>query len=182
MAKPINKVEKLTLSEQDQREEDLKEIENALVENKTAILETLEIINHMQEKGILSLLNGLFGQGDKVLNIAVNAMDKPENTNTIKNLLLLAGTLGMINVKQLEPFLLKINSGIARAAEHKDTDEKTSYFDLVRSLKDPDINKTLTIFLQFAKGMGHDTEHFEKTNQETHKQRVNQVQNKTFEK
>jgi uncharacterized protein YjgD (DUF1641 family) len=108
-------------------------------------------------------------------------MDKPENTNTLKNLLLLSGSLGMINVKQLEPFLLKLNSGVARVAEYKDTEEKTGYFDILRSLKDPEINKSITILLQFLKGMGQDTQHYEKTNQETHKQRLNQSENKTLE-
>ncbi|MCM3719336.1 DUF1641 domain-containing protein [Fictibacillus phosphorivorans] len=181
MAKAIKNVHKLSVSEEEQRTKDLREVEDALIKNKQAIMQTLEIMNHMQDKGILSLLNGLFGQGDKVLDIAVKAMDKPENTNTIKNLLLLLGTLGMINVKQLEPFLLKIDAGIARVAEYKDTDEKTGYFDLVKSLKDPEINRAITILMQFLKGMGQDTEPFEKTVQDTPKKRTNQTKDKTLE-
>ncbi|OOE10712.1 DUF1641 domain-containing protein [Fictibacillus arsenicus] len=182
MAKAIKKVHKLTLSEEEQRTIDLREVEDALVKNKEAIMQTLEIMNHMQDKGILSLLNGLFGQGDKVLDIAVKAMDKPENTNTMKNLLLLLGTLGMINVRQLEPFLLKIDAGIARVAEYKDTEEKTGYFDLVKSLKDPEINRAVTILMQFLKGMGQDTEPYEKTTQDTPEKRTNQTKDKTLEK
>lgn len=181
MAKAIKNVHKIAVTEEKKRKDDLHEIEDALIKNKDAILQTMDIMSHMQDKGILSLLNGLFGQGDKVLEIAVKAMDKPENTNTLKNLLLLSGSLGMINVKQLEPFLLKFNSGIARMAEYKDTEEKTGYFDIVRSLKDPDINKSITILLQFLKGMGQDTQHYEKTNQDTQKQRINQSENKTLE-
>ncbi|WNB93880.1 DUF1641 domain-containing protein [Bacillus sp. NEB1478] len=181
MAKAIKNVHKIPVTEEQKRKNDLLEVENALIKNKDAILQTLEIMNHMQDKGILSLLNGLFGQGDKVLEIAIKAMDKPENTNTLKNLLLLSGSLGMINVKQLEPFLLKFNSGIARIAEHKDTEEKTGYLDIVRSLKDPEINKSITLLLQFLKGMGQDTEDYEKTNQDTQEQRVNQTKNKTLE-
>ncbi|MQR96296.1 DUF1641 domain-containing protein [Fictibacillus phosphorivorans] len=181
MAKAIKNVQKQTITAEEKRSNDLREVEDALIQNKTAILQTLEILNHMNEKGILPLLNGLFGQGDKVMDIAVKAMDKPENTNTLKNLLLLLGTLGMINVKQLEPFLLKIDAGIARVAEHKDTDEKTSYFDIVRSLKDPEINKAVTILMQFLKGMGQETEHYEKTTGDSPKQRVKQSKEKTLE-
>jgi uncharacterized protein YjgD (DUF1641 family) len=182
MAKAIKNVRKLTVSADEQRKNDLREVEDALIQNKDAILQTMEIMNHMQEKGILSLLNGLFGQGDKVMHVLVEAVDKPEATNTLKNMLLLLGTLGMINVKQLEPFLLKLNSGIARVAEYKDTDEKTSYFDLVRSLKDPEINKAITILMQFLKGMGQDTEDLERTNQDSPEKRINQTKNKTLEK
>ncbi|MGD6962603.1 DUF1641 domain-containing protein [Fictibacillus phosphorivorans] len=181
MAKAIKNVQKQTITAVEKRSNDLREVEDALIQNKTAILQTLEIMNHMNEKGILPLLNGLFGQGDKVMDIAVKAMDKPENTNTLKNLLLLLGTLGMINVKQLEPFLLKIDAGIARVAEYKDTDEKTSYFDLVRSLKDPEINKAVTILMQFLKGMGQETEQYEKTTGDTPEKRANQSKEKTLE-
>ncbi|MBH0167961.1 MAG: DUF1641 domain-containing protein [Bacillota bacterium] len=181
MAKPIKNVQKQTITAEEKRSNDLREVEDALIQNKTAILQTLEIMNHMHDKGILPLLNGLFGQGDKVMDIAVKAMDKPENTNTLKNLLLLLGTLGMINVKQLEPFLLKIDAGIARVAEYKDTEEKTSYFDLVRSLKDPEINKAVTILMQFLKGMGQETEHIEKTTGNSPQKRINQSKGKTLE-
>lgn len=181
MAKAIKNVQKQTITAEEKRSNDLREVEDALIQNKAAILQTLEIMNHMHDKGILPLLNGLFGQGDKVMDIAVKAMDKPENTNTLKNLLLLLGTLGMINVKQLEPFLLKIDSGIARVAEYKDTEEKTSYFDLVRSLKDPEVNKAVTILMQFLKGMGQETEHIEKTTGNSPQKRVNQSKEKTLE-
>jgi uncharacterized protein YjgD (DUF1641 family) len=181
MAKAIKKVYRLTVPEEEQRKNDLSEVEDALIKNKKAILQTLEIMNHMQEKGILSLLNGLFGQGDKVLDVAVRAMDKPENTNTMKNLLLLLGTLGMINVRQLEPFLLKIDAGIARVAEYKDTDEKTGYLDLVKSIKDPEVNRAITILMQFLKGMGQETEPYEKTTQDTPEKRANQTKDKTME-
>jgi uncharacterized protein YjgD (DUF1641 family) len=181
MAKAIKKVYRLTVPEEEQRKNDLSEVEDALIKNKKAILQTLEIMNHMQEKGILSLLNGLFGQGDKVLDVAVKAMDKPENTNTLKNLLLLLGTLGMINVRQLEPFLLKIDAGIARVAEYKDTDEKTGYLDLVKSIKDPEVNRAITILMQFLKGMGQETEPYEKTTQDTPEKRANQTKDKTME-
>ncbi|WP_409300992.1 DUF1641 domain-containing protein [Peribacillus sp. SCS-155] len=162
MAKAIKKIERIILSEEDKRKKDLLEVEAALLDNKEAILESLQIMKHMQERGVLSLLSGLFGQGDKVMDILVKAADKPEATNMLKNLLLMGGLLGTLNVRQLEPFILKLNSGIARVSEHKDQDEKVGYFDLVRSLKDPEINNALSFLLTFLRGMGQETEHLER--------------------
>ncbi|MCY8268419.1 DUF1641 domain-containing protein, partial [Bacillus haynesii] len=68
---------------------------------------------------------GLFGQGDKVLDILVKKADTEETANTLKNLLLLFGTLGMLDVKKLEPLILKVNAGVANAVEQKDSEEKT---------------------------------------------------------
>ncbi|WP_174731683.1 DUF1641 domain-containing protein [Mesobacillus harenae] len=180
MAKAINKIQRFELSPEDKRKKDLEEVETALIENKESILELITVVNHMHDRGILSLLNGLFGQGDKVLNVLVKAADKPETTNTLKNLLLMVGTLGTINVKQLEPMLLKINSGIARVAESNETEEKTGYFDLVKSLKDPEINSAITLLMTFLKGMGEDTSGMERNtqlpeDQDLHKRESNTV-------
>ena len=163
MAKAIKKIEPITLSPEEMKQQELAELGDALLKHKDAVLETLNVIGAMHERGILELLSGLFGQGEKVLHILVKAADKPENMNTIKNLLLMMGTMGMINVKQLEPLLLKLNSGIARVAETRDNDEeKTGFLDLARALKDKEINRSVTLLLNFLKGMGEETEHLEK--------------------
>lgn len=180
MAKPIKKVTPLTVSEEEQRQKDLFEVEEALLANKEAILETLKVLGYMHNRGLLPMLAGLLGQGDKVLNIAVKAMDKPENTNALKNLLLMAGTLGMINVSQLEPILLKVNAGIANASKNLDSDEKTGFFDMIRALRDPEVNQSITLMLNFLKGMGQDIERFEK-NQDNPDPAQQQNRGQTFE-
>ncbi|CAH0347103.1 MULTISPECIES: DUF1641 domain-containing protein [unclassified Bacillus (in: firmicutes)] len=170
MAKAIKQIQRIEISEEDQRRKDLLQVEDALIKNKEAILESLQVLGHMQDRGVLSLLNGLFGQGDKVLDVLVKTADTPETTNLLKNLLLMGGLLGTLNVQQLEPFILKINSGIARVAETKDNEDSVGYFDFARSLKDPEINKSVSLLLNFLKGMGEDTEGLERTTQPPEKQ------------
>ncbi|MBY8913771.1 DUF1641 domain-containing protein [Bacillus sp. YC2] len=165
MAKAIKTIRKQTVTDEEKRRRDLEEIETALLNNKDAILESLHILHHMNERGVLALLRGLFGQGDKVMDIMVKKADTPETANTLKNLLLLTGVLGMIDVKQLEPFIVKINAGVTKAVEEKDDDKKTGYFDIVRALKDPDINKAVTLLFSFLKGMGGDTSDMERNTQ-----------------
>jgi uncharacterized protein YjgD (DUF1641 family) len=182
MAKAITKIQHIELSEEQRRRMDLEEIEIALLDNKEAILQSLDIVRHMNDRGVLSLLSGLFSEGDKVLNVLVKAADKPEATNTLKNLLLMVGVLGTINVQQLEPLLLKLNSGIARVAEYKDNeDEKLGYFDIVRSLKDPEINNALSLLFEFLKGMGEDTSGLERTTQLPEDQDLHQSKEGTLE-
>lgn len=170
MAKAIKRIQKIEITEEDQRQRDMKEIEDALVENKEAILETLHMMGHMNERGVLPLLRGLFGQGDKVLDILVKKADTEETANTLKNLLLLVGTLGMLDVKQLEPLILKVNAGVANAVEQKDSEEKTGYFDIIRSLKDLKSTKQLHCFSPL-KGMGQDTKELERTTQPPERQK-----------
>lgn len=175
MAKAITNIKRIELTEEQKRKMDLEEIETALLDNKDSILQSLDIIKHMNDRGVLSLLDGLFSEGDKVLNVLVKAADNTEATNTLKNLLLMVGVLGTINVQQLEPLLLKLNSGIARVAEYRDSDDdKLGYFDIVRSLKDPEINRALSLLFEFLKGMGEKTEGLERTTQLPEDQDIHQ--------
>ncbi|QHA93428.1 DUF1641 domain-containing protein [Bacillus sp. N1-1] len=164
MAKAIKQIKRIEISEEEKRANDLKEIEDALIENKDALLETLNVVGGMKERGILTLLNGLFGEGDRVLKVLVDLLNVPENTTALKNLMLLFGAAGKINVQDLEPILLKVNAGIENVAEHSEGTEKTGYLDLLRALKDPEINRSLTILMTFLKGMGKDTENEEQVN------------------
>ncbi|MBM7693924.1 uncharacterized protein YjgD (DUF1641 family) [Peribacillus deserti] len=177
MAKAIKSIQRVEITEEQQKQLDLEEVQNALVESKESILEVLKTLNHMQERGVLSLISALFGQGDKVMEILVKKADTPETANTLKNLLLMVGVLGTLNVQQLEPILLKVNSGIARVADHKDTEEKTGILDIMRSLRDPEINRSITLLLNFLKGMGQETESLERTTQLPENQLQHQTPN-----
>ncbi|RWR13140.1 DUF1641 domain-containing protein [Siminovitchia fortis] len=163
MAEPIKNIQFKPMDEEAQRRQDMMEIEDALLANKDSILDVLEVIGHLKHRGILDIAKGLLGQGDKVMDIAVNLANMPENKNSLKNLLLLLGTIGMINVTQLEPILLKLNAGIARVAEIEDKEsEKTSYLGMARALRDPEINRSITMLLEFLRGMGTDVSDLEK--------------------
>ncbi|MGG5252772.1 DUF1641 domain-containing protein [Neobacillus sp. SM06] len=182
MAKAVRKIQRIELSEEDKRRLDLQEVEDALVHNKEAILESLQVIQHMHDRGFLALLNGLFGQGDKVLKLLVTKADTPETANTLKNLLLMAGVLGTLDVKQLEPILIKVNAGIARVAEIKDHNREMSFFDIFRSLKDHEINRSITFMLEFLKGMGEDTRELERTTQKPEHQGKHTGGNETLKR
>ncbi|MBX9956015.1 DUF1641 domain-containing protein [Peribacillus simplex] len=165
MAKATKVINRISISDEERRRIELEDIERTLLENKEVIKETFEVMKGMQDRGILSMVNSLLKEGDKVLNILVKTADTPETANALKNLLLILGTLGTLNVQQLEPLILKINSGIARVAEADKTPEKPSYLALLRSLNDQEVKQAMTFLMTFLKGMGEDTSDLERTTQ-----------------
>lgn len=165
MAKATKVINRISISDEERRKIELEDIERTLLENKEVIKETFEVMKGMQDRGILSMVNSLLKEGDKVLNILVKTADTPETANTLKNLLLILGTLGTLNVQQLEPLILKVNSGIARVAESDKTPEKPSYLALLRSLNDQEVKQAITFLMTFLKGMGEDTRDLERTTQ-----------------
>ncbi|NJP37091.1 DUF1641 domain-containing protein [Alkalicoccus luteus] len=157
MARPIRDIEPAPLSAETQRQKDLEEVEQALADNKEAVLGAIDLMNNLHKNGITRIANGLVSEGDKVLEIIVQEISKDENTNALRNMLLMVGVLGTIDMRKIEPLLLKLNNGIERVAEDPDPDEKTGYFDLAKKLKDPQINRSLTILMRFLEGMGQET-------------------------
>jgi uncharacterized protein YjgD (DUF1641 family) len=164
MAKAITKIHRIELTEEEKRKQDLLEIEQLLADNKEVIKELFSVINKMNDRNMLNMVNSLFGQGDRVLDIVVKAADKPETANTIKNLLLMLGTLGTLNVQQLEPVILKVNTGIARVAQ-ADKEEDTGYLSIIRSLGDTEVKRAVSFLLTFLKGMGENRKELERTTQ-----------------
>lgn len=154
MAKPISTIERLAVSDETKREQDLKEIEASLANHKEAVLETIDLLGHLHDRGILSLLNGLFSQGDEVFRILVQELNKPNNSRVLENLLGLAGVLGSIDIDRLKMLAEKANNGLKEATETDAAQQPSNVFELLKVLKDPEINRSIGMMVQFFKGMG----------------------------
>lgn len=154
MAKPISAIERLVVSDETKREQDLKEIEASLANHKEAVLEAIDLLGNLHDRGILSLLNGLFSQGDEVLRIMVQEVNQPNNSRVLGNLLGLTGILGSIDIDRLKILTEKANNGLKEATETDAVEEPGNVFELLKVLKDPEVNRSIGMLVQFLKGMG----------------------------
>lgn len=77
-------------------------LQNAPAAHSEALLAAYEVLQGLHDRGVLDLMRGALGSGDKVLEIAVAAAQSPASIRGIRNLLLMINTLGAI-----EPELLK---------------------------------------------------------------------------
>lgn len=170
MAKATKVIHRIERSEEELRRRDLESIETQLLDHKEAIDSLFEILKHLKDRGVLEMVTALFAQGDKVMDILVKTVDNDETTNTMKNLLLMLGTLGTLNVQQLEPLILKVNTGIARIAELDEKEGKMGYFTLLRTLNDPDVKRAMAVGVAFMKGLGEKEDDLERTTQSPEEQ------------
>lgn len=156
MAQPIRHIRKLQVSEESKRERDITEIIAALSENKEAVMEGIELLHRLHERGMLTLCNGLLAEGDKVLSIVVKELNKPQNAKVLSNMAELVLLLGSLDVERLKPIIQGAQAGLEAATEAAvaETSEKTGLFDLLKALKDPDISRAISMMLNFLKGMG----------------------------
>ncbi|WP_054705343.1 DUF1641 domain-containing protein [Bacillus sp. JCM 19041] len=155
MAKATTIIQKMPVDPDVKREQDLHEIEDALVDNKEAILATLALLQKVQHTEAFNIADAAISQSEHLVNRLVRQVDDPNITQSIQNLLLLGGALGSVKMADLEPMIFKMNSALHEVAEYEHKG-KGGYVSLVRSLKDPETIEGLNTMVAFVKGFGVD--------------------------
>ncbi|MFC0271084.1 DUF1641 domain-containing protein [Metabacillus herbersteinensis] len=151
MAKAIRHIEKKTMSPEEEQTESLSEILSLIAKNKETIKNTLDIMNELQNAGVLDIMNGLLKTREKVGVIAVQQMNQLTMHNTIKNGIQTAQLLGELDPVKLNTLLKAANRGLEQASE---STERVSKWGLLKSMNDPSVLSSLSVMVGFLQGMG----------------------------
>ncbi len=113
MARPIP----LELPGRDGREELYSRLEQAPAEHAEALLAGFEVLQGLHDRGVLELLRGVLGGGDKILEIIVEATKTPETIRGIRNLLIMTKLFGSIDPEALKKFAEAVPDALLSAAK-----------------------------------------------------------------
>jgi hypothetical protein len=89
----------------DFREELRVRLEQAPADHAEAILAGYEVLQGLHDRGVLELLRGVVGGGDRILEIAVEAAKTPEAIRGIRNLIIMLKLAGATDPDQLHAAL-----------------------------------------------------------------------------
>lgn len=153
MANPITKIKRMEIPEEVTHEKNIKEVTNAVSENKEAILKGIDFLNTINDSGLLDMTHALVKQKETALDNVMRELNKPQYSATLENLMKMVLLVGELQVDELTDFIGKLNNGLEESLAF-DKSDKTSYMDLIKALKDPEINRSVTMLLQFLRGMG----------------------------
>lgn len=145
----------MEVSEDVQRENDLLEVTRAVSENKDAILKGIDLLTTVHESGALDMINALVKQKDQAIKNVVEQANKPTYASILENFSDLFLLTKDIPVDELGYLIGKVNQGLkeARTAENE---ESISYVGIIKALKNPEVNRSLTMMLGFLHGMGRE--------------------------
>src|SRR5260370_18942742 len=136
MAAPIP----LKLRPRDPREPLYHRVEEAPREHVEALLTAYEVLQGLHDRGVLELLRGALGSSDKVLQILVDAANKPEVIRGIRNLMILARI-----ADTLEPELLEgLATAVPEVLGHAKKPETLGFWHLVKKVRSQDTRRPLT--------------------------------------
>jgi uncharacterized protein YjgD (DUF1641 family) len=149
MARPIP----LELPKRDPREELLSRLEKAPAEHAEAILAGFEVLQGLHDQGVLELLRGVLGGGNKILEIAVEATKTPEAIRGIRNLMIMTKVVASLDpevLTKLAEVLPDALVGVAKAQEK----EPPGFWEVLRILSSGNLRRGLALMNNVLEACG----------------------------
>lgn len=152
MAKPIHIVRKRILTDEEIKQQSLDQLTDQLADSEEALHKTLAIVRELHESGMLEAVESLLKAKAAIAEIALGQATRKEVTNIMNNAMGAAAVLTEIDPEQTKKLLSSVASGLneAKASQGK----KVGLWDLLKVIKDPDVNRALGFGMAFLKGLG----------------------------
>ena len=146
MAEPIA----LKLAPRDPREALYHRLENAPREHVEALLAAFEVLQGLQDRGVLEMLRGALGSSDKMLQILVDAVNTPEAICGIRNFMILIRIAGTLEPELLEALAQAVPEGLAQAK----MPEPLGLWKLLKKLSSQDTRRAMTAMICVLESLG----------------------------
>jgi uncharacterized protein YjgD (DUF1641 family) len=149
MAKPIP----LQLPKRNPQEELRSRLEKAPDEHAEALLAGLDVLQALHDQGVLEILRGVLGGGNKILEIVVNASKTPEAIRGIRNLVVMTKILGSMDPEVLKKFTEAVPDVLVGAAKAQET-EPPGFWESLRILRSKNLRRGLAVANNLLEALG----------------------------
>ena len=148
MAQPIS----FEVQARDPHAEAKLRLERAPLEHAEAVLAAYQILQQLNDRGVLEIMSGALGASDEILEKIVDNAKTPESIRSIRNLLACQRVLGSIEPEWFKAVSLAIPEGIAKATAERD--KPVSIFGLLRRVFSKDSLRALSAGVDFLEAIG----------------------------
>ena len=148
MAQPIP----LELPARDPRELLQARLQSAPAEHAEAVLAAYELLQGLHDRGVFDLLRGVLGAGDKILETVVEAAKKPESLRAMRNVLILAKSLGSVEPELVSSFVRSFPEAIARTKAWEV--EAPGFWDILMSFRNKNLRRGLVLINSLLESFG----------------------------
>ncbi|HEY4550823.1 MAG TPA: DUF1641 domain-containing protein [Bacillus sp. (in: firmicutes)] len=156
MAMPIKTIKRIELTEEQKKEQTLDSLLTEVVQTKDSLVETLDLLQELHNSGILDAINSLVKTKEEVAKIAVGQMTREPVTNMINNAMAAGGVLTQMDPEMTKKLMGSVAKGLERAEQGLQSNSTTGMLDIMKALKDPDMNRAITFGMNLLKGIGEE--------------------------
>lgn len=154
MATPITSIKLKQQTPEEIQQEKLLELQSLIAEQKESINKIFEITADLDDAGVLDAVKAMLDAKEDIGEIAVTQVAREPVKNLINHMLNVAGMLTDIDPAVTVKLTESVKSGLNEAELYEGNKQSVTVLDLMKSLKDPDINRSVKYGLDFLKGMG----------------------------
>jgi uncharacterized protein YjgD (DUF1641 family) len=154
MAAPIKAIQKQELTEEEQKQQKLEDLKLLLANNEEALNQMFNIVGELNEIGMLEAANSMLKAKEPIAKIVLGQVTREPVTNLINNMMGAAGALTELDPELTKKLVSSVLTGMDEGNQHLQSNKKVGMLDLMKVLKDPDINRAIGFGLHFLKGMG----------------------------
>ncbi|MEC0242450.1 DUF1641 domain-containing protein [Paenibacillus dokdonensis] len=154
MANPITRINRQVPTEEEIREQEVERLVSGAAKSNPGLLMFMDIIQEMYEAGYLEVVHGMVKNREKVLPHVFDFIKISGMPVVMKN-----AVTGMQFLSTLEPHKVQrtmnaVGHGLNKALDTDTDEDQKGFFDLLKMMKDPDVNRSITMMLNFLKSMG----------------------------
>lgn len=149
MAKPIS----FELPKRDPQEQLRSRLEKAPDQHAEALLAGLEVLQALYDQGVLEILRGVLGGGNKILEIVVDASKTPEAIRGIRNLVIMTKILGSIDPELLKKFAEAAPDVLVGTAKAQAT-QPPGLWETLRILRSKNLRRGLAVANNLLEALG----------------------------
>jgi uncharacterized protein YjgD (DUF1641 family) len=154
MASPIQAIQKQELTEEERKQQKLEDLKELLANNEEALNQMFNIVGELNDIGMLEAANSMLKAKEPIAKIVLGQVTREPVTNLINNMMGAAGALTELDPALTKKFIGSVLIGMDEGNQHLQSNKKVGILDLMKVLKDPDINRAIGFGLHFLKGMG----------------------------
>ncbi|OFD50221.1 hypothetical protein BWGOE3_16800 [Bacillus mycoides] len=154
MAAPIQAIQKQELTEEELKQQKLEDLKERLANNEDALNQMFNIVGELNDIGMLEAANSMLKAKEPIAKIVLGQVTREPVTNLINNMMGVAGALTELNPELTKKLVGSLLTGMDEGNQHLQSNKKVGILDLMKVLKDPDINRAIGFGLHFLKGMG----------------------------
>ncbi|TKI83516.1 DUF1641 domain-containing protein [Bacillus mycoides] len=154
MAAPIQAVQKQKLTEEELKQQKLEALKELLANNEDALNQMFNIVGELNDIGMLEAANSMLKAKEPIVKIVLGQVTREPVTNLINNMMGAAGALTELDPELTKKLIGSVLTGMDEGNQHLQSNKKVGILDLMKVLKDPDINRAIGFGLHFLKGMG----------------------------
>ena len=127
-------------------------LQSAPAAHAEAVLAAYEVLQVLHDRGVLDLLRGTLGAGDRVIEIVVDMARSPEAIRAIRNVALLTNMLAAIDPELLADFTQAFPKALAQAS--REEARPPGLFKLLGTFWNRDFRRGLAAFNDLLVGFG----------------------------